>query len=206
MEDFIVKGGESNFKALEGGTYLGICSAMISLGLQEQDYQGETRKTKRIMFVFTLPGETYEYEGETRCRTLMKEYTASIAPKAALKKDLESWRGRAFTDQELEAFELVNVLGKPVMLSLIAEEKNGKSYNKINGLAKIAKGMTVPEGIDTYLFSAAEPETYENWEKVPEWIQSKIKMQLEMPQQFRRYLGEKTAEEFPPVSDDDLPF
>ena len=40
-----------------------------------------------------------------------KTYTASLFEAAALRKDLESWRGKSFTEEELGGFDISKLLG-----------------------------------------------------------------------------------------------
>ncbi len=42
---------------------------------------------------------------------VFKTYTASLFEAAALRKDLESWRGKSFSEQELKGFDITNLIG-----------------------------------------------------------------------------------------------
>ena len=68
-----------------------------------------------FIFMWELPGEEIEIEGEMKPRAISETYTNSLGEKANLRKMLENWRGRAFTQEEMDGFDLRNVLG----LSLI---------------------------------------------------------------------------------------
>ncbi|MHA1379626.1 MAG: hypothetical protein ACTSRG_14730 [Candidatus Helarchaeota archaeon] len=43
----------------------------------------------------------------------------SLHAKATMRKFLESWRGKKFTKEELEGFDLQKILGKPCQLQII---------------------------------------------------------------------------------------
>lgn len=71
-----------------------------------------------------------------------KKYTPSLHEKASLRKDLQAWRGRTFTKEELAGFELDNVIGVCCQLNLIhnVSQKNGKTYANIAGIMPLGKG------------------------------------------------------------------
>jgi len=70
-----------------------------------------------------------------------KTYTASLNEKANLRKDLESWRGRPFTVEELQGFDLEKVVKAPCMLNLVAQTtKAGKTWTGIAAIMPLAKG------------------------------------------------------------------
>lgn len=53
--------------------------------------------------------------------------------------------------------------------------KNGKQYNNIASIMALPKGMTVNLLEDTYHFDFEDVETWRNWNKIPTWIQDRIK-------------------------------
>ena len=72
----------------------------------------------------------------------MSRYTLSLHENAALRRDLQSWRGRAFTETELAGFDLKTVLGVPCMITLV-HSPDGK-YANIQAVAGLPKGMEAP--------------------------------------------------------------
>ena len=89
---------------IPGGTYLAVCNTLIDLGDQYNEQYGKTQR--KVLIGWELPDETYEKDGETRCRQISSRYTASLDNRGKLKPDLESWRGRVFTQEELAGFDL----------------------------------------------------------------------------------------------------
>jgi hypothetical protein len=61
--------------------------------------------------------------------------------KARLRKDLESWRGRAFTDAELKNFDLEVLIGANCLLNVVQSSKNGSTYANVSAVMPIKKGM-----------------------------------------------------------------
>lgn len=133
------QGGE--YKAIEPGTYPARCVRIIDLGTQHGEYEGKATVKQQVMICWELPTELIEggeYDGQPRL--VSRFYTASLNKKSALRKDLDSWRGKAFTEEELKGFDLQNILGKPCMLALVANEQ-GKT--KVSAVMALPKGMKV---------------------------------------------------------------
>src|SRR5262245_35658388 len=103
--------GGKEFEQAPIGNHLGRCVGMIDIGTQQVEYLGKTTHARKIVVRFELPNELVS-EGEFAGKPFIvsKFYTASIGEKANLRKDLVSWRGREFTDEELRGFEVKNIL------------------------------------------------------------------------------------------------
>lgn len=158
---------------LEGGVYTAISSAIIDLGLQTSEKFQKTQR--KFMMIWTIKGEEVEVNGEKLPRTMSKEYSFSLNEKSTLRKDLQAWRGKVFTDEELRGFNLINILNKACQLQIILEEKNGKPYNSIAGIMSVPKGTAIDELQNTYHFDIEDESTYMNWSNIPTWIQERIK-------------------------------
>ena len=172
--EFIAKSeGNSNIPKLENGVYTALSSMLIDLGFQKSVLDNNVRR--KFMMVWTIVGEFIEVNKEQLPRVMSKEYTLSLNEKSNLRKDLQAWRGQAFTEEELQGFDLLTVMNKPCQLQIINEEKNGKTYNNISAIMAMPKGMTVEPLQETTVFITNNPETWNNWEKIPKWIKEKIK-------------------------------
>jgi hypothetical protein len=53
------------------------------------------------------------------------KFTLSLHEKASLRKILQSWRGKAFTPEELKKFDVTTILGKPCLITVTHEPKDG---------------------------------------------------------------------------------
>jgi len=82
-----------------------------------------------------------EVMADNRPYLVHKRYTCSLHEKSGLCKDLEAWRGKPFTPEELLGFDLENLLGKPCMLSVIHVERNGSTYANVSGVMKSPRGI-----------------------------------------------------------------
>ena len=136
----------SGFKSVPPGTYQARCIRLIDIGTQEGEYNGKKLSRNQVIIVWELPTELIDdgdYAGEPYI--ISKFFTASLSDRANLRKYLETWRGKAFTPEELKGFKLQNILDKPCMLSIIHSE-TGRA--KIGGVMALPKGMIVPSRIN----------------------------------------------------------
>jgi len=137
--------GGGDFEQPEAGSYAAICYRIIDLGTQHGEYQGVPNEKHQCLISFELD----EKMADGKPFAASKFYTVSLSEKANLRKDLEGWRGRAFSDEELQGFDPKNVLGKPCMLSLIRTDK-GKT--KIASISKLPKGMAAPTPVNPQVY------------------------------------------------------
>ena len=165
-------GGQA-IEKLENGVYAAVSSAMIDLGQQKNEQFGKVQR--KFMMIWTIIGEEIEINGEKQPRTISKEYSFSLNEKSTLRKDLQAWRGIPFKEEELQGYDLTRILNKACQLQIILEEKNKKKYNNIAGIMSLSKSMKVDGLDDTYYFDMTNPETWENYCRIPNWIQEKIK-------------------------------
>ncbi len=172
--EFIAKSeGNTSVPKLENGVYTAISSMLIDIGGQKSPIDNNVRR--KFMMVWNIVGEFIEINNEQLPRVMSKEYTLSLNEKSNLRKDLQAWRGQAFTEEELNGFDLLTVMNKPCQLQIINEEKNGKTYNNISAIMAMPKGMKVDPLDEVVIFITNNPETWINWEKIPKWIKDKIK-------------------------------
>lgn len=169
----IAKNEGIEFERLEDGVYTAVSSMLIDIGIQNNDKFG--KKQRKFIIVWQILGQTIEINGEEKTRVISKEYTLSLNEKSKLRADLQAWRGKAFTAEELNGFDLVNILNKPCQLQIITEEKNNKPYTNIASIMAMPKGMQVDGADDIVYFNTYEPETFNNFGKIPKWIQDKIR-------------------------------
>lgn len=66
---------------------------------------------------------------------------------------MKSWRGSDLTSEEVEqGFNLGKLIGKSCLLSIgTKESKEGNTYNVINGVSNLVKGMEAPKMINKEL-------------------------------------------------------
>ena len=178
MSMIVKSEGNSEIKQLEPGVYTCIASAIIDLGIQESSMYGS--KQRKAIIVWNIVGETVKINDEEKPRVISKEYTMSLNEKSTLRRDLQAWRGKPFTVEELKGFDLANILNVPCQIQINQEDKNGKTYTVIAGIMSIPKGMQVEKLENTYVFDTYEPASWIYYDLIPNWIKEKIKKSLNL--------------------------
>lgn len=161
-----------NIPLLEAGAYPAVCNMLVDLGEQ---YSEQFKTTQRkVVISWEIPGEKLE-NGETR--RLSNTYTASLNSKGNLRRDLISWRGRDFTVEELQKFDLRNIVGAPCLLNVIHKENSdGTKRAVIGGIMKLPKGMPTPALTNGFTIFDLDEDGYEDkMDELPEWMQTRIK-------------------------------
>jgi hypothetical protein len=117
------------YKLPEVGFHSAVCVDFVDEGVQTTQF-GDKHKIK---YVFQL-----EEKNEQGYRlTAAKWFNLSMHEKSTLRKFLNSWRGKALTDEEVNTppgFDLERVIGKPCILNIVHGESGGKTYANIDGI------------------------------------------------------------------------
>lgn len=174
--EFIVKANEGTaIEPLAEGLYTGVCTRLIDLGWQYSEKYD--KKQHKMMLGWDIAGEKLTLStGEKVNRIMWKEYSMSLGEKSTLRKDLQSWRGKAFTIQELAGFNLCQILGVPCQMQIIHTERNGSKYANISAVIALPKGMLKPEGeYPTLFLNLSDETTFKEFKNLPAWIQDKIR-------------------------------
>jgi len=163
----------STIDPIEEGTYLGVCSMLIDLGMQySEQYKN---KSKKVLIGWEIPEETIELDDGPHPRTISKTYTASLNERASLRADLAAWRGRDFTDAELAAFDLHNIIGASCLINIIHSTRDGKTYANISSIMALPKGMAKGKLSEPAIVFDLDTDPLEALDKMPKWIAERIK-------------------------------
>lgn len=217
-------GSDISFEPCPIGMHIARCVRVIDLGTTMDDYW---KKEKHEIFVmweipneikkYTIKGENGQPDREVEEPfTVSKFYTASLSDKAHLRNDLESWRGKAFTEQELEGFEMKNILGAPAMANVIHQKKKrGDGVNSVvKSVTGIPKGLECPPRVHDLVYFSMDPGEFDQavFDNLSKGIKQRIMRSNEyqqlttgQPQQTQQ--TDMGAE--PPMGDDqfdDIPF
>lgn len=177
MEIIASANSGSNYEPIPAGTHVARCYSMVYLGTIKKEFQGQESYKPVVRITFELPNETkvFKEENGEQPFVITKEYTLSLGEKANLRKDLESWRGKKFSDDEAKGFDITKLLGVPCMLSIIHTESKGNTYANIGNISGLAKGMVCPPQVNpTFEFSVTEFDE-DKFNSMPQFLQDKIK-------------------------------
>jgi len=196
------KGG--TFEPMPSGNYVARCYSMIQIGTVEEEYEGQKKKTSKVRLSFEFPTELKVFKEELGEQpfALSKEYTLSMHEKASLRKDLENWRGQAFTEAEAKSFDVSNLIGKSCMINVIHKvDSQGTMRAKISSISTMPKGLQAPTQINPTQLLSYDNFDYKLFETLPEYLRKKIESTPE-------YLAMENKESVKQVidSNDSLPF
>ena len=158
---------------LEPGVYPAVCSMVIDLGMQ---YSAKYNKSApNVRLVWEIVGETMTIDGKEVPRQIFKDFTAYLCDNSNLYKTLTSWRGKPFTPEELNVFDLKNLLGACCQLQLIHKTSARENvYAAVENIMALPKGIAKPEASKTVVFDLDNPETYGVFETLPRYTQEMI--------------------------------
>jgi len=182
-------GDGGNFRRVPAGAYIGRCYSLIDLGTQLSTGQYGEKLQHKLRIGFELFGEdedgrplTVEIDGREVPLTISKSYTMSLHEKSSLRRDLASWRGRDFSEDEARGFDISKLVGAYAMVNVTTSETNGKTYSNIAGLTPLpgalrnAKPAPVHDAVlfdldapDMRVFSTFHEKLQEAIRKSPEW-------------------------------------
>lgn len=173
-----------NFQKIEPGTYIARCYSMIEIGTIKEDYNGESKMQKKVNITWELPTEkaVFNTEKGEEPFVVSKTYTLSMHEKSTLRRDLESWRGKGFTEEEAKKFDITKLLGVPAMISVIQRPKKNdatKTVTDVSSITKPPKGYECPAQINPMRILS-----YDNWDdntfaSLSDWMKDKIRSSVE---------------------------
>ena len=138
MAIMATRGSEGgNFEPAPQGVHQAVCVDVIDKGILEVTYAGEPKKQHKIVLSWQID-DTRE---DGKPFLVSKRYTLSLNEKATLRKDLESWRGRAFTRDEEAGFDVESVLGANCLLNIQHKTVGDKTYANVVSIMPLVKGM-----------------------------------------------------------------
>jgi hypothetical protein len=193
-DEYTIKNEASSFTPAPEGQFVAVCVDFVNLGdAVEQYMDNPPRVVPKGALVFQLD-EVNDDTGKRYEPSVEK--TLTFGEKAGLRKFLEQWRGKAYTQEEArKGAPLHKLVGQCAVVTV--EHKTsaaGRVYARISNITPLLKGV-----------AKIEPESYvrsDHWAKKKEEYAQKVRA-------FHATQGDVTDEEFAPVGasgDDDLPF
>lgn len=191
---------------IPAGNYIARCYSMVHIGTVKEIIKGEEKRLNKVRITWELPTELRVFNEEKGEQPIVisKEYTLSMNEKSNLRKDLESWRGRAFSELQAKSFDICALLGVPCMLNIIHKmNKSDKEYATISNISSIPKGFECPAQINKNF----EWNFEDKWDEIelenfPDFIKEKIKSSEEY-QRMKSDVIDMTTDE---GEHSDLPF
>ena len=199
----IAKNSGGDFTPAPAGTHSAICYQVIDLGMQTGSYAGKITRRRQVLLTFELCEEPMK---DGRPFSISKFYTLSLNEKATLRHDLESWRGRPFTAEELDGFDLKRVIGVPCLVTIVHEQNSeGRTRAKINNVAAPMKGMARPAQVNPPVSFDIDEWNDDVYAGLTEFVKKTIMASEEYIVRTAPENGHVPGRDEVP-SDDDIPF
>lgn len=176
----IIAKSESNFQKFplpEPGTHQAVCCAVWDLGMQKSSFNGKERIQHKIIIAWELDQliDSPESEYHGKPYMLSKKYTLSLGDLASLRKDLESWRGKPFSQEQIDnGFDVEGLYGINCLIGVThaPDKTSGKVYANVSALLPPTKDA-----------KKLEPVRQRD-EAPPKWVQEKIDSQVVAEETF----------------------
>jgi hypothetical protein len=168
----------SKLEIIETGSHIATCVQMIHIGTVSDEFEGKPVKGNKVRITFELPGLMVKFKEDEpeQPRFISKEFTLSLGSKASLRKFLDTWRGKPFTEDEARAFDVTNLLGVSCMLSIGSKTSaKGQAYNTIDSALALPKGIPAPEQI-TPTIEVNYDNISDTWKHVPKYLREKMEL------------------------------
>jgi len=194
------------FKIAPAGSWLGRLYRVIDLGTQKSEYMGQVKMLRKVKFFWELHGDELKTDdGKPLIQT--RNYTLSLGDKASLRKDLESWRGKSFTDDELRGFDLRNLLDKWCMVTVQHRTaNNGNTYADavaITPVPAIVQKAGMPQGVNPCVLFDLQKFDQEVFDSLSQGLKDQIMLSAEYRNTFTD-VNKKLQDAA--IIDDDVPF
>ena len=130
----IAKKEKKSYSAAPEGLHAAVCCDVVDLGDVETAFGPKHKVEFRWMLEEIDPKSNLPYMVTAR-------YNLSLHEKSRLRPMLEGWRGRKFTEEELEGFDLESVVGANCQIQVIHNlGDEGQLYANVQVVIPPAKG------------------------------------------------------------------
>ena len=167
--------GGKTYDPIPEGVHVAVCYSLVDLGTQHNRHYD--KYVREVMVTWELPHVRAEFKRDGTMvnlpRAISNKYTQSLHKKASLRKDLEAWRGKAFTKADLDGFDMKAVLGAACQLQVIhnTSADGEKVYSNVKAIMGLPGGMEAPKSENPLVyFSFDDCKTDELPADLPTWL------------------------------------
>ena len=152
-------------KLMLPGEHKARCISVVDLGTHKMKKYGIW--LHKMMLELEMP-EVKKPDGE--CFTVEIVCTLSMHPKSRLRRHIELWRSKVFTDQEAEEYDIFNLLDVPAIINVTIN--NGKMFARNIMPLKKSECPERINDLSAFSLSAFDQKVFESLSKR---LQSRIK-------------------------------
>lgn len=167
-----------NFTPAPAGTHHAVCNGLIHIGSHENKFDDSGRLREQVIIRWLLPEEVDD--NGIPCE-ISKFYTWSMHQRASLRQDLETWRGKAFADDDFGegGFQIEDLLGACCTLTVTHKQVGDRTRAVVSAVGPIMRGNKARMALNPPgLFFWMVPEDgldRDAFDRVPEGLQKIIK-------------------------------
>ena len=177
------------------GTYSAICVGSIDMGEQLVKYKDKSNYSNQVAFIFELVGEYIEVDGKQEPRTLSRKFTFSKSEKSGLRKFVESWQGKKFSNEEFGEFDTNDMVGKEAMIGVVLNDTG--EYANIDTIMGLPKGMSAGKPQSELIRFDIDPWDQAAFDALPDFAQSWV---MNSTNYQKQHAPETTVAVTPPAS------
>jgi len=199
------------------GTQLAVCVWVIDLGWQHEKTAEWEKDLPKILFGWELPDCIIPDSDKPFMAN--RTFTLTMSDRGNLKPFMESWRGEAYSQEQIDAgVDVRRVLGSWGLISIVhTEDKKYANVSNIVGLPASMKGTVAKrKPLNELLSLDMDKFDQDTFNKLPRWVQEKIMKSQEYQKMTGTWkptdedIDEIDEDEFTggggPNRDDDIPF
>lgn len=128
---------KGNFTPAPEGLWPGVCVDVVDKGIVKSALY---KPRHMIQIRWVVDAEPPLEDGRPHICARMFGYTLA-GENNKLRPFLEAWRGKAFTEEELDAFDPEKLLGVCGQVQIIHNKKNGNTYSNVQAVVPFPRGL-----------------------------------------------------------------
>jgi hypothetical protein len=152
-----------SFSPAPEGVHQAVCVDIEDIGMVQSTFLDDKTGLPKVQHKIKVYWQISERRDDNKRFVLSKRYTLSLHEKASLRHDLEAWRGRAFTEDELRGFDVESVKGANCLLNVQHRQSADKTrtYANVVSIMPLVKGMPkmVDDGYERWVPKSATDQT-----------------------------------------------
>lgn len=178
----VSQSNDTEFEQVPEGVYTVRCYRIIDLGTQTGTWMGNEKFQKKIVISWEVLDDEVKML-DKRPFAITKTYTASLYENGHLFQDLSAWRGKSFTEDELQEFDIKNVIGAYATMQIVHKlsADGKKKYANFNSIMQF-KGVK-PDPVNDNLVLSLDQDEFDQkiFDGLSEYYQTKIQAAPEYP-------------------------
>lgn len=192
--------GTGGTEKAPAGNHPAILVAIIEMGTQQQEYQGEQKWQERAYFVWELVTEKMSGTKD-RNHVIALDLTVSLNEKAKLRKFIEARTGQKIA--EGAEVDVTTELGQKCLLGVVL---NKKGYPVVDTVSAVPKGLPFPD--PQHKPAVITLEDYRSGKAtIPDWVPYLYGEPLaDVIARCKEIAGDPAAKREPLATADDIPY